>query len=187
MIELHTQLNNYAIGELATAIETHGIHGWDRFGRLKHFNLKDNTPEIQRVLDGLADQFSWELSANSLVDSSPADAIVTTFREGPPPWPLWGWLEGEVPDLGAVVEKPKRQAEITKRDDILYTVIAACLAHTGININERGAVAALESFMKDSDFKHVSDTVCADIVKKAREAVDRRPRDILDKKVPGKS
>ena len=51
------------IGELATAIEMLGVHGIDRFERIKWYSPKSN--EAHQVLDGLA----WFVNEHFMLSS----------------------------------------------------------------------------------------------------------------------
>jgi hypothetical protein len=55
------------ISTLATAIERHGIQGWDRYGRFKTF--KAEQPEAQAALDALATQLAWDWNLDNCQSS----------------------------------------------------------------------------------------------------------------------
>lgn len=107
-----------SIGALATAIESSGVWGWDRFGRFSCFG-KDSA-EVCVVFDRLALQYARNEHPMDLVEQGdPADD---------PLW-QWGWLKGNLPDFGAVeASRPKpplRPADIARAEKSKDMLIGA--------------------------------------------------------------
>jgi hypothetical protein len=49
---------DYTVAQLATAVEIHGIYGWDRFGRFGEY--KSKSPGSEQALQALADYYDSE-------------------------------------------------------------------------------------------------------------------------------
>jgi hypothetical protein len=73
--------------QLATAIEKHGIQGWDRFGRFTSFS--STSPQGQQALDALAHARSLYLEKGTYKLEEFVDA----------PFDRFGWLSDVMPDL----------------------------------------------------------------------------------------
>ena len=90
--------NKTDISTLATAIERHGIQGWDRFGRLKTF--KDEQGEYKAALDALAALYAWESDFDNIqaTEMSPIDAADGL------PYSIFdmGWPADQVPDFDKI-------------------------------------------------------------------------------------
>ena len=112
-----------AVGVLASAIESHGVHGWDRYGRFKRFSKEsDNAKD---ALDALA-----EIAKRDEVPTMKAE-IYKKFPGFSAPWHNYGWLTDALPDLQALSatnadapEKPERSAKGVNAD---LTLIGALL------------------------------------------------------------
>ena len=177
MKHLYQYLPKHSIGDLATAIENHGIYGVDRFGRFRHFKL--GSPEFSSALNGLEHQMAWECSQQvpgAPMEQSPADLCEALWQGEPPvPWAILGWPEGQVPDLGAVIDKPKRQSDITKIMNSLYTLIATLASSKGIDIRHPRAAQKLEELvLLDPEFADLSIGTLRDIVNKVRGGAKRK-------------
>jgi len=176
MKELYQYLSDHSIGDLATAIENHGIYGLDQFGRLRHF--EPESPEALSALSGLGAQMAWECSQQvpgAPMEQSPADLCEALWQGGPPvPWAILGWPEGQIPDLGAVLDKPKRQSGITNRMNHLHTLIAALASKAGIDIRKQGAAQQLEKLGLESEYVFASLNTLKDIVNQVREGAKRK-------------
>lgn len=108
------------IGALATAIENHGVWGWDRFERWRRF---DKDSEEQRTaLNRLARQ--CELNAQS----EPAAPDLDPTSD---PLFFFGWLAADLPDFAADVvsapQVPKRRGDIARVANTDLTIIGAML------------------------------------------------------------
>jgi hypothetical protein len=174
LIDLTTLARNHSVGDLASAIEDHGIVGWDRYGRQRHF--EKGSPEALAALNGLAEQYTWEgdPSHNEL---SPIDYYADFCAgQGPRHWPEWGWYADELPDIGPIVEKPKRQSDKTRSDDIVLSVLDALALQMGLNIAEKGAAHRITEIMGESDFKKPSLNTIKPIIDRAIEARNRRAK-----------
>jgi hypothetical protein len=73
-------------GTLATAIERHGIHGWDRYFRWRYFEA--SSPDALRGLD--------------VVAGLTGQAIVDINGDGNDHAHFWGWPADQLPDLDAI-------------------------------------------------------------------------------------
>lgn len=120
------------ISILATAIEKHGIQGWDRFGRFKAFtkdSAGDDALRYTKVLDALAAQHEWdEAPANYRSPIEEAEAFAGSGH----PFE-YGWLKSELPDFEAIVAgaagqpvaPPKKPSKRAETSDL--NIIAALL------------------------------------------------------------
>lgn len=167
-------MEDHEIGALATAIENHGVHGTDRFGRERHFS--NDEEEAKLVLAGLAEQFRWECCGNPDAELSPADRSDEAW-EAPLylRWTTYGWPDGKLPDVGEVVEKPMRQSDRTKRDDTLLSIIVVLAERLGIDVRKQGSDKVLLEMMQESKLiKELSLNTVSDVVKRAITTIDRR-------------
>jgi hypothetical protein len=167
-------LEHYEIGALATAIEKNGIYGTDRFGRKRPF--RSDEEEAKLVLAGLAEQFRWECCGDPDVELSPADhsdeawEVPLHLR-----WTTYGWPEDELPDVGEVVERPRRQSDHTKREDSFLSMIAALASELKIDVRTTDATRQILELMQASELvEPLSETKIREIVKAARSTIDRR-------------
>jgi len=118
------------IGAIATAIETLGIHGIDRFGRIKWY--APQSEEAKLGLDELALFYTEHLMLPSILDAFSNKSIFQRF----------GWMHERSPDLKAIEAEHERlqlaqlnPASSTTEDDdspngakAKMTVIAGLLA-----------------------------------------------------------
>ena len=178
MKTLEMYLRDHSVGDLATAIETHGIHGWDRFGRFCHF--KPDSLVVNGILNDLAEQKEWEDGGSGVLNKyqgqSPAEYAASYYDTLPTPWTGCGWRDGQIPDLGFVVKKAKRLSDITKREDIVLTLMAALALAVDIDIRDPKAAIRLGEIMEASPFQTPAPGTLRDIVARAREAFERKMR-----------
>lgn len=120
---------NVSIATLATAIERHGIQGWDRYGRFTTFKAGD--AEAVVGLEFLARQHEWNCNVDNCQDGtqSPVESW-----EGPGYGV--GWLDDEAPDFDAIAaeskgrslpEPPKKSGGNGKGENHDMRLIAALL------------------------------------------------------------
>lgn len=81
-----------SVGTLATAIQRHGIFGWDRYNRLVHSDQENRLSE--RALDALAD-------AVDAGDGSLSDGAIEPRPEDSP-WLNCGWPADECPNFQSI-------------------------------------------------------------------------------------
>jgi hypothetical protein len=104
LADLLGQPNALSIATLASAIEAHGLQGWDRFGRFRIFDPK--SPECDKALNALAEEHAWRLDheePGSHEDLSPLDAY-----DLHPDWRSvfgYGWQTDRLPDFAAIVAR----------------------------------------------------------------------------------
>ena len=120
------------ISTLATAIERHGIQGWDRYGRFNTFTVGDQKDEerlARGALDALARQHDWEIGQR--LDQSPVDFESNYFEYGG--GLSMGWYDNEAPDFDAIAAESKgkspQQPKQKKgyRPDAMHSLIGGML------------------------------------------------------------
>lgn len=107
------------VGTLATAIEKHGVQGWDRFGRFREFAA--GTDDARAALDALAEQFAHD-SDEGL---SPAD-----LGEFGGPIHRYGWLASKMPAFDAIDQEEQKAgppAPVRRRAENTDLRIIGCL------------------------------------------------------------
>lgn len=122
-----------SIGTLAAVIETGGICGEDRYGRWVLF--KPGSPEVTKVLDRLAVQWSYYQPDASEDARRPRDAQGDILAEH-------GWRRADLPDLGAVEAAApavtRRPSDARKTEETLLRTIGALLeVISGANVWHR--------------------------------------------------
>lgn len=109
------------VGVLATAIETHGIQGFDRFGRFRSW--PPDSDGAKRALELLAIQWAHP---DGYDEMSPAD-----HDQGDTEYSNFGWPRGELPDFKAlsrdVIVAPARPQSVKKRENAELAIIGMLL------------------------------------------------------------
>ena len=107
-------------GTLATAIESGGIYGWDRYGRFKRFEA--NAPEVHPALNALAGQAQHE---------DDPDSPSPMFDEGTDAFNRFGWPANELPDFAAIEAgmppAPPRPQPSRRSEDATLAIVGALL------------------------------------------------------------
>ena len=103
--KLHTlgrllMMDKAEIGELATAIEMLGVHGIDRFERIKLYSPKSN--ETHQVLDGLAWFVNEHFMLSSIFDVFSNQRVFLNF----------GWIHAQTPDFKSIAIEHERAQQI---------------------------------------------------------------------------
>ena len=107
-----------SVGALATAIEKHGIQGWDRFGRFCAF--KPGSREVSDALECLSDEVAAE--SEPVFCQYPSEQSLggcTGFDKG--------WMKSELPAFDTRTQ-PAPPTRRTKTDSGQLTIIAGLLA-----------------------------------------------------------
>lgn len=113
---------DYTVAQLATTVEEHGIHGWDRFGR--YGEHKTNSPGAEQALDALADFYEKEQDFWERMNTHPPESYedweITIASESPLEVARefqtlaihhFGWPMGELP----YIDRAERYPQIPKR------------------------------------------------------------------------
>ena len=130
------------VATLATAIERHGISGWDRFGRFieNDETIKKNALEaLGRYVDWFSKEylvFQWPDYPTGNISDCPLESELRRFA----------WKVGALPnfeEIGATIEAmpepPRSKSGETRRHDTLMVLVAALAKQAGIDFAERGA------------------------------------------------
>ncbi len=164
------------IAVLASAIELHGISGWDRFGR-----FFENDPAIRaRALDALGSYVDWCREEARKVEwpEYPSTDVADYPMEGE----LYGfaWAREALPDFQeisraatATPEPPRRRSAEVKSNNTLLLIVAALAKAAGIDVKARGAsrrvVEATELVGAP-----VSEETVRSVLQRIDEALERR-------------
>ncbi len=126
------------VAQLATAIETHGIFGWDRFGRFFSPGEPPNKKLSPEALDALATfneyQVSFYEERDATYDGESMDLTAAIdVLDGTQSTALnrLGWLEGKLPDFPiaeAFTPPPRPRRKATPESPTLR-VLGALLLH----------------------------------------------------------
>jgi hypothetical protein len=124
----------HSTGVLATAIEKHGVYGWDRYGRFRHFKPSDQPSGasgedyVGQALDCLA----YIAERDEIPEAHPELTAAQSGRARP--WFNCGWPEDELPDLDSIEAQqpvaPPRPSSLAKKENSTLMVVAALLAFT---------------------------------------------------------
>lgn len=131
-----------SMATLATAIERHGISGWDRFGRY----LENDETIKKKALEALgsyvdwcaeeARKFKWPEYPSLDISDYPLEGELNGFA-----WKVDAQPNFE--EIGATIEAmpepPRSKSAETRRHDTLLVLVAALAKQAGIDIAERGA------------------------------------------------
>ncbi len=103
--KLHTlgrllMMDKAEIGELATAIEMLGVHGIDRFERIKWYPPKSG--EAHQALDGLAWFANEHFMLPSIFDAFSNQRVFLNF----------GWIHAQTPDFKSIAIEHERAQQI---------------------------------------------------------------------------
>ncbi len=101
-LERLLETENIPHGVLATAIETHGIQGWDRYGRFKTFHRDSahDSPYVTKALDLLAHHLASAEERSERRHRDDPEDCWEEFEESP--WEQFGWKKGPLPDFDAI-------------------------------------------------------------------------------------
>lgn len=165
-----------SIGALATAIESAGIWGWDRYGRFTKFKPKDQG--ATEALDLLAAEASRSQDPD---EESPLDE---SERMGDQRYRQHGWMKEELPDFDGIqatlpdVPRSPPDSRVTRTD---LTIIAALLsfiegekpfkAHPEY-VNETQLIATLSHVFEG--YRGMSERTLAERLPEARESLKFR-------------
>ena len=105
----------HTVAQLATAIERHGIAGWDRFGRYSAKTSNKNSEMAQDALAALAAFWKYQIAFEAEVEaelSASAELDIGRAIEDFGEWPEvpihhFGWSQEQLPDIGSVAACPK--------------------------------------------------------------------------------
>jgi hypothetical protein len=131
-------LQERGIPAVATAVEQHGVQGWDRFGRFRTF--KPGSPEACAVLGVLAAEVAYRDRPAGHAQS-PLDDAVGRWPDTPL---AMGWAPDRVPAMPAPMEqheKPRRQADITKEYNSLLRLCAALMKVLNVDVRDGTSIS----------------------------------------------
>ena len=133
------------VSQLADAIETSGLQGWDRFGRFRSF--EPDKEECKNALAFLASQHDWDLhdSMGQHDTMSPLDMI-----DGDEKIFRLGWSQQKLPDFdriaiqsaAAPVEPKKPQQQRKENTDVALAAALYDLLKNGYKFESQNALAA---------------------------------------------
>ena len=120
--------DGYTTAQLASAVERHGVYGWDRYGRYGAF--KKTSAGTQQALDVLAQFYAASLRDQSGLTGSPYDALFAVSQSDSHPLDLFGWPADEIPtiDRTEVYAKAPRAIREEYRPQTLLRIIGGLLA-----------------------------------------------------------
>jgi hypothetical protein len=92
-----------SIGQLATAIENHGVYGWDQYGRYQHFKIKaDANPEGS----GIALNVLASIEADFRSNKASKLFVLSKYLDTPShPAHFFGWPSIDLPPLTKIEEE----------------------------------------------------------------------------------
>ena len=138
----------WSVQELATAIETAGCYGWDRFGRFKLSNQSDDeTSIVTDALNALAKYRLFEISWKA--DHAPEyDEVLHFYKDELDQLKRFGWKHEDLPTKVAATNDPIEPEK--------NTGIAGMHTGTAYGILEAVAHLSGEYTMKNGNakFKH---------------------------------
>lgn len=145
------------VGQLATAIEEVGIHGWDRFGRYDKYPRASNV--AKEALDGLADFYTEELTFWQQLEDAPPQSQeeyewalgsnpIDAVRDRP-----WleihrlGWPEDQVPVMpdAKASRQPRRAPQREPVPDSASLYVLGALLKCLAELRSKGAVMTMPS------------------------------------------
>jgi hypothetical protein len=121
----------YTVAQLATAVETHGVLGWDRYGRFDHF--KPRSDGAQLALDALAEFFTYEAEyfqrrdyESRLQPGEPADmtSAIESIDQGGSLLEAFGWPPEALPAIDPQTASSPRPPIQRKRHETTSALIA---------------------------------------------------------------
>lgn len=113
---------------LATAIEQHGVYGWDSYGRFVHLKANgegDKVVHFREALKAVAleAEHEWATTIEQFPDQSPAEQGTgqgTVFDR-------YGWRVAELPDFHSIEQSiptaPRRSPQTTRMENATLTLI----------------------------------------------------------------
>ncbi|MFM7343730.1 MAG: hypothetical protein ACKO3Q_13830 [Betaproteobacteria bacterium] len=129
----------YTVAQLATAVEHHGVAGWDRFGRYTDQPVKPSSDMAGEALDVLATYSRYERAFESDVEAYQLETQETGGSRAIEHFEEWsqvpihhlGWPEGRLPEFGRIEPSPvpprRGAGSSTFRDETLLHTIGALL------------------------------------------------------------
>jgi hypothetical protein len=124
-----------SVAQLATAIQEHGIHGWDRFGRFGKFSATSDVSS--EALDGLAVFFNEQLEFFERLETMPLKSyedmefvasqspleVARDFQSLP--IHRLGWINGQLPEMreaDSFPPTPLRKRKATSESPTLHVL-----------------------------------------------------------------
>lgn len=98
-------VEGYSVDQLATAVETHGVYGWDRFGRFFDKRLPPNKKLPTEALDALAAfhdyaiRFYEERDSQNDAESADLTSPAASLDQLYTPLHRLGWPQKELPQF----------------------------------------------------------------------------------------
>lgn len=146
---------------LATAIENHGIYGWDQYGRFRHARGREREPPLNL----LARSYAWLHSRDrNYLNDDERDPIHQAEDEDEI---FYGWPADQCPDFDAIkagtniVLPPQRRGAETKTRRTLLTIMAALAHKVGIDCSARGAAKQIADATERAGTSVSEDTIRA--------------------------
>ena len=120
--------DGYTTAQLASAVERHGVYGWDRYGRYGAF--KKTSAGTQQALDVLAQFYAASQLDQPGLTGSPYDALFAVSQSDSHPLDLFGWPADAIPtiDRTEVYATPPRAIREGYRPQTLLRIIGGLLA-----------------------------------------------------------
>lgn len=151
-----------SIAALATAIERHGVSGWDRFGR-----YRENDETIKKkALDALGDYVDWLREEHRKNEWPNFPSFEVSDYPLSDELSAFAWKTDALPNLeeiGASIETmpepPRRQSDTTRRTDTLLVLIAALAKEANIDVSARGAAQRIKSATERLGIPVSADTI----------------------------
>ncbi|HJV26323.1 MAG TPA: hypothetical protein VJ673_11580 [Aromatoleum sp.] len=158
---------------LATAIENHGIYGWDQYGRFRQARGREKEAPLRL----LARSYAWlhSMDRNSPYD----DELDPLSRAEDEAETIFGWPADQCPDFDAIkagtkiVLPPQRKGAETKVTSSRLVIIAALARALRIECGSRGAAARIADYTASAGTPVSEDTIRG-ILKEIPEAIERR-------------
>ena len=137
-----------SVAQLATAIQKHGIHGWDRFGRFGKFSATSDASS--EALDGLAEFFNEELKYLEQLEANPPESAEDmAFLASQSPLETagdfqslsihrLGWMDGQIPvmpEADSFPPTPLRKRKATPESPSLHVLGALLNVLAGLRSN----------------------------------------------------
>lgn len=157
-------------GEIATEIETNGIHGWDQFDRYKAF--PPGSPEATKALDHLA----WGLKHNQDIETRiDIGGTWPEMQYGPDRVPemIYGWSERDMPKFAKVDEPPVNKSSATKYANSEAKLLAAFMVVGNFDLDGINRVSEAKRYLEESGLSMDEKTI--------RGTLDRARKILRDK------
>ena len=126
----------WSVQQLATAMETAGCYGWDRFGRFQLSNPSDEDERAviaKQALDALASYREFEVSKQAQY-APEEDEVLRVYKNKLEQLKLFGWMEKDLPTIGKPTYDPPQPSIGPNDSDMFlstaYRIIIAIAVQT---------------------------------------------------------